>query len=1001
VNQLAAQLRRSNRLGAPQLETAFRRQQIYGGSLDTVLLELDLLGARELLEELTAMSGLPPAPVDMLSSRMPRSWDALPRDLVDLGWVMPLGEREGRLFVVCHPDLPDERLADLRRAVDNVQPTIAPECLLARLAGERTESVVPQRYAVLSVRVLQDLRPRTGGAAAPPAPVQAPAAPRSQAPAPWLSGPASRAATPIANVPPPPAITRSAEPRPEPRPTPRPSAKARPVRRQPTWTDEAARATTMPPTVNDDEESFAGVLDDDDDKPFTPDADAPRALTERLRERTAPAAAPPPAVYNPPTPAATADVPQRRLEERTGPIAAAPPVRMPSMLRPGPPNPGAPVEVAVDESAFATAQARLEAATERDQITQALLDAAAVLSPRAALFSVRRDGLHVMHASDGLEIDRDTVVTMGAQVEEALANARPLEQVRDLDLRLAVGLERPDPCLFEPVTVRERAVLVLYVDREGAEFDAADRERARALCSMASRGLEALLARRVSSRSDAPTPAPAPASVKAPPAPAPQTPPPPPTPPATPPPVSARPGPLLAPPPATTHPVADPSPAPDRDKSDSIPKLVAAAPTHRSNTLTGHERPPAALFKPPPPSSRATAPPMSDAPPNKPPVRFAPPPASTQPRDTPVEEGPVDPMKITLVSGGAPPVRPPPTRATPAEPEPPPRPDSTTKGPIVALSQPLSQPTTRGRLALDAEDVETSGQFDLGSESLTARIDKSLDRVMRDLTPSDELTQFGDAALLRIAATFPGPLDVIRRDIDALPPPSAHGPLLRLCIRIGRPMSPYLIELMDHPNQALRFFSAFVFQELRDPRCMPALVERAFDPDADVRTVAMRVLETYARAAEYAEVVGRVRDELGSDNVTRQIHAARAAGTLRDTQATAPLIDALTSRDRYLQEAALESLCSITGQQLGLKAHRWRAWYGEHQYEHRVEWIISSLSHKDVSVRRWAGDELRRITGQPFVFPAAGDRNQRDGAIRQWREWWDREGRARMTGQNA
>ena len=97
-----------------------------------------------------------------------------------------------------------------------------------------------------------------------------------------------------------------------------------------------------------------------------------------------------------------------------------------------------------------------------------------------------------------------------------------------------------------------------------------------------------------------------------------------------------------------------------------------------------------------------------------------------------------------------------------------------------------------------------------------------------------------------------------------------------------------------------------------------------------------------------------------------------------------------------MQEAALESLCSITGQQLGLKPHRWKSWYGDNADRHRVEWIIDSLEHRDVPVRRWAADELTRITGHRVPFSAIGDKRARDLAIEAWTQWWTERGRAQL-----
>src|SRR5690606_9867471 len=101
----------------------------------------------------------------------------------------------------------------------------------------------------------------------------------------------------------------------------------------------------------------------------------------------------------------------------------------------------------------------------------------------------------------------------------------------------------------------------------------------------------------------------------------------------------------------------------------------------------------------------------------------------------------------------------------------------------------------------------------------------------------------------------------------------------------------------------------------------------AFDGSADVRVISMRVLETFARYARFSQAVALVRQELTSADRNHQLYATRGVGTLRDVEAIEILIELLSSKDRFIQEASLESLCSITGQQHGLKPHRWKNWY--------------------------------------------------------------------------
>jgi hypothetical protein len=316
---------------------------------------------------------------------------------------------------------------------------------------------------------------------------------------------------------------------------------------------------------------------------------------------------------------------------------------------------------------------------------------------------------------------------------------------------------------------------------------------------------------------------------------------------------------------------------------------------------------------------------------------------------------------------------------------------------IISLAAPIMPATARGRIELEDEDWVAPGS-QLASDSQQGLIDAVIDAVVAGEADVEALREHGDMALLRLVAQFPGPLEVLRRDLRALPPPSAHGPLVRTIIAVGAPVVPHLIDLFEHPNPDVRFYAAFVFHELRDARCMRPLAKLAFDANGDVRVVSMRVLETYRRSEGSEIAAAIVREQLGSDSRAQQLHAARASGTLRDIGAIPQLIELLASSDRFIQEAALESLCSITGQQHGLKPHRWRAWYEEQGKRHRVEWIIDSLRHRDLPVRRWAADELVRITGHRVPFSPMGDKRAREIAAKAWTDWWEARGREMFGG---
>jgi HEAT repeat protein len=966
VSQLLQQLRSSNVIDQKAIDSALRRQQIYGGSLDTVLLELDLISAPELNKQLALANNCETIAAALLEPGPERPWDALPKPLLDLGWAMPLRRHMGHIQVAVHPEIPIEQRNQLERSVEHLQVFVTCEACLAKLAAERRSSVMPQRYAVLALKWMQALKREQPK---PQAEVAAPSAP-------WL------AATPDTapyKVPPPddgPVFrTPSAS---APRAAPEPVAVAEPKPGEPGEPRPMGRSTTL---------LYGLPVDDDDDTPPDPEPEAePEAEPE-----------PPAPEPEPLEPAAEIeeDVPAPRIVATRG----------------AEPRPTASLH-----ERLAGPRSVLEDATQRDVATEALVRAAMVINPRVALFGIKREGLRGLPSPGQIPEVVDQLVELEGKIESAVEGHTTMDRVNDLDLRIAVGREMAVPCIFLPIRVQDRPVLMLYIDRDNDAFTDEEVDAARELCELAGRTLEGVL-RRLRGEPDVTPDKPDKPFI-------------PPLAPAAPsaaasgkpslfsvPSSLLPPGQLPAPgafkPPSEAHRIT-PAPVP-------VPPPVAAAPIAPPPISPGQLAPPIRAVPRPvtpppfvPPSIAATpaaippvrvppiaAPPAPEPVAAKPPVRTTPPPAAAV--QTPASQAappiaaPPSPAVPSAGAADKPPIRvhrPEPSAELPlGSPEPPPA----SKPSLTPLSPPIGyrggSETIRGRIQIEDDDRPRKPDAKL------QEIDASIASALRgDSAAVAHLRDLGEPALRRIAKQFPGELDVNRRDLDTLPPLPAHGGLIRVALEIGPDLGPYLVEYIDHPNPVVRFYIAFVFMELRHELAVAALGELAFDPDADVRAIAMRVLETYSGEIGFLDTVTLIRRELDSPNRTRALHATRAVGTLRDIEAVPKLIELLTSKERYIQEASLESLCSVTGQQLGLKPHRWESWYGENSHHHRVEWIMSSLAHKDLSVRRWAADELRRITGQRINFLAAGSKQEREIGLRKWIEWWDERGRSEFGG---
>src|SRR5690349_2241583 len=127
-SRLSSLLVRDGLVGVKRMEKAFQRQVIYGGSLDTILLEMALVPEERLTQYLALASGLPPAARDEGTAPDPAALGMVSRELAEQYRAVPVAfEGDAVRILVCAP-LELSELEDLADLLDRpLQPLITPE----------------------------------------------------------------------------------------------------------------------------------------------------------------------------------------------------------------------------------------------------------------------------------------------------------------------------------------------------------------------------------------------------------------------------------------------------------------------------------------------------------------------------------------------------------------------------------------------------------------------------------------------------------------------------------------------------------------------------------------------------------------------------------------------------------------------------------------------------------------------------------------------------------
>ena len=153
-SRLSSLLVRDGLVGVKRMEKAFQRQVIYGGSLDTILLEMGLVPDERLTQYLSLASGLPPASRAECNVFDAEAVRRISEEIAHRYRVVPLAyEQDALRVLVCEPvDL--SALGELADELDlAIQPLIVPEYRWHVVHSRAYGSQAPARFTTLAKQI--------------------------------------------------------------------------------------------------------------------------------------------------------------------------------------------------------------------------------------------------------------------------------------------------------------------------------------------------------------------------------------------------------------------------------------------------------------------------------------------------------------------------------------------------------------------------------------------------------------------------------------------------------------------------------------------------------------------------------------------------------------------------------------------------------------------------------------------------------------------------------
>jgi hypothetical protein len=253
-----------------------------------------------------------------------------------------------------------------------------------------------------------------------------------------------------------------------------------------------------------------------------------------------------------------------------------------------------------------------------------------------------------------------------------------------------------------------------------------------------------------------------------------------------------------------------------------------------------------------------------------------------------------------------------------------------------------------------------------------------------------------DEALDPIFERFPGVLAIERYDLGGrLLPAAQHGPLLSFIVELGASTVEHLVAMLASEVRDVRYYATLCMAEIRSQKAVAALVERIFDSDYGARGAAVDALAGYPLEL-LDQGLKSARDALTDDDPNRVQAAARALADITDIKAIPNLMVAIARGGKYADHAR-RALMRLTKQDFGTSTRKWRGWWTKNHDKPRIEWLVEGLAHKDDTIRRTSVEELRKLTGEFFDFQFDASKRERENARKQWVAWWQGKGRKRFS----
>lgn len=226
----------------------------------------------------------------------------------------------------------------------------------------------------------------------------------------------------------------------------------------------------------------------------------------------------------------------------------------------------------------------------------------------------------------------------------------------------------------------------------------------------------------------------------------------------------------------------------------------------------------------------------------------------------------------------------------------------------------------------------------------------------------DRLLQLGQAYDAELEQRFPGNVQVDPFLAQTqLPRFQDCSGMTAYAAQRGPGAARVVLPSLESDNRNKRFFAIYFLYSVFYPAGLELLARRLYDAEPRNRFLAADALRNYRREDAYQRIVQGLRDHLKVPVFEAQVATVQVLGQLRDPSAVPSLIPFVVSPRVALSRAATSALTVICGQSFGPEVASWAEWWQSHYNKPRESWLLEGMRHADEQIRQIASREFQML----------------------------------------